>query len=227
VAIEKAMPIPVMEAPGLESSEALDLEASTLDLPFSISDIPASTIQVEPEMVKGDNAENNAFQDLEELFGSVDQGDRPISTEPPEPSAHRYIDQYIRGNQSLVTRLAHRLQDSNPQTAPTLSNTIRVDLDRLERLNNLVGELVTQENGSILQNQQFQTMLGALLKRFSRFEQITRDLQDILDRSQSDRARLDAPAQSDNSSGFDALQMDSYSGAHLLMQETVEEIAQL
>ena len=38
--------------------------------------------------------------------------------------------------------------------APYISETIRVDLPRLERLNNFSSELVTQENASILQSTQ-------------------------------------------------------------------------
>jgi two-component system, chemotaxis family, sensor histidine kinase and response regulator PixL len=186
-------------------------------LTFSISDIPVSTIQVEAIEL---HSEQDSFKDLETLFSDV-----PAASEKPQPAA-RYIDQYIQGNQSLVTRLANRLQDANPQNAPSVSNTIRVDLERLERLNNLVGELVTQENGTSLYNQQLQGMLKSVLKRLSHFEQITHNLQDLIDRGQNDRARLQESLVSEPPQ-FDALQMDAYSNVHLLMQETVEEIAQL
>jgi two-component system, chemotaxis family, sensor histidine kinase and response regulator PixL len=186
-------------------------------LTFSVSDIPVSTIQVEAIEI---NQEQDSFQDLETLFS-----DNPAVQ--PEPTVNRFIDRYIRGNQSLVNRLANRLQSANPQTAPTISNTIRVDLERLERLNNLVGELVTQENGAALYNHQLQGMLKSVLKRLNRFEQITQNLQDLIDRGQNDRARLQERSQGEGASQFDALQMDAYSNVHLLMQETVEEIAQL
>jgi two-component system, chemotaxis family, sensor histidine kinase and response regulator PixL len=186
---------------------------------FATSGIPVSTIQVDAIAV---HSEQDSFRDLDTLFSDV----LPASVKP-EPAASRYIDQYIRGNQSLVTRLANRLQDANPQNAPVISNTIRVDLERLERLNNLVGELVTQENGTILYNQQLQGMLNSVLKRFSHFEQITKDLQDLIDRGQNDRARLQKVSDLSEPPQFDALQMDSYNGVHVLMQETVEEIAQL
>ncbi|MBW4522693.1 MAG: response regulator [Scytolyngbya sp. HA4215-MV1] len=133
-----------------------------------------------------------------------------------------------------------------PPDAPYLTNAVRVDMARLERLNNLVGELVTQENSSLLDNQQLQSTLGLMLQRFSRFEQITKALQDWTDLSQSVQAHLPtlhpstalwAEHRSESSADsaalllpladFDPLQMDSYSHLHTLVQESIEEIAQL
>lgn len=128
--------------------------------------------------------------------------------------------------------------------SPYLSNMVRVDLSRLERLNNLVGELVTQENSAILQNQQLQGLVARIIQRFTRFEQISHELEIWTDRSQNDRARLQAEqtgmssVQSpiaaigletawETSVDFDPLQMDTYSDLYTLVQETMEEIAQL
>jgi two-component system, chemotaxis family, sensor histidine kinase and response regulator PixL len=219
---------PLVETASVDLDSLADLE-SLIDAPvtvlepsFPISDIPVSTLNVEAIEVNANN-QPDSFQDLDQLF---EDSPKNALTSPAaaKPAASRYIDQYIKGNESLVTRLANRLQDTT-NSAPVLSNTIRVDLERLERLNNLVGELVTQENGSILQNQNLHGMVHAVLKRFSRFEKITKDLQDLIDRSQNDQARLQDTALPEQI--FDALQMDSYSSVHLLMQETVEEIAHL
>ncbi|OLP16312.1 hypothetical protein BST81_22215 [Leptolyngbya sp. 'hensonii'] len=115
--------------------------------------------------------------------------------------------------------------------APYLANTVKVDLSRLERLNNLVGELVTHENSALSQNQQLQGTLDLTLLRLSRFEQITKQLQDWIDRGQNTQVQIQSPdrAASLNLSltEFDPLQMDSYSHLHLLVQETIEEMAQV
>jgi two-component system, chemotaxis family, sensor histidine kinase and response regulator PixL len=208
----------VIEEAAIDSEALAELE-SLIDAP--VSDMPVSTLHVEAIEVSSNSA-IDSFQDLDQWF---EDAPKPRLTSPAaaKPAASRYIDQYIKGNESLAIRLANRLQDTTQ--APVLSNTIRVDLERLERLNNLVGELVTQENGSILQNQNLHGMVNAVLKRFSRFEKITNDLQDLIDRSQNDQARLQDVALPEQT--FDALQMDSYSSVHLLMQETVEEIAHL
>lgn len=55
---------------------------------------------------------------------------------------------------------------------------IRIDLERLEILNNLVGELATQDNSLILYNQQGQGSLETLDKGWHRFHQLMVQLQD-------------------------------------------------
>jgi two-component system, chemotaxis family, sensor histidine kinase and response regulator PixL len=128
----------------------------------------------------------------------------------------------------------------NSGNTPAFSNTIRVDLGRLDRLNNLIGELVTQENSALMQSQQIQSVLGSALLRFGRFEKVTKQLQGLMDTSQTDRARMQGskPTQSGASqdwdnpvlmpgADFDPLQMDAYNDFDLMIQEAVDEIAQL
>jgi two-component system, chemotaxis family, sensor histidine kinase and response regulator PixL len=118
--------------------------------------------------------------------------------------------------------------------APMLSNAIRVDLDRLDRLNNLVGEMVSQENSSILQNQQLMEILTMMLQRVGRFDHLTRELRTYLDGSQTAHSHMPQTsstasiAQPSNLvSEFDPLQMDNYSDLSVVMQETIDEIAQI
>jgi two-component system, chemotaxis family, sensor histidine kinase and response regulator PixL len=144
------------------------------------------------------------------------------------------------------------------QPAAQRGETMRVELSRLERLNNLVGELVTQENASLLQSQQLQAKIKRLQGRFQQFEQLSKGLQDWMDKSQkaSVRGSLVGHAatahhnpllqsvrptipsmdefsveSADSIAGsetvFDALEMDSYSTLHTLMQEALEDIAQM
>jgi chemotaxis family two-component system sensor histidine kinase/response regulator PixL len=129
-----------------------------------------------------------------------------------------------------------------------LAAMVRVDLGRMERLNNLVGELVTQENGALLQNQQLQETLRTLQRRFDRFEQIAKELEKCLDTSQTSQVKsrstgLNANLSERNSASltaslnptnalselesFDPLLMDSYSYVYTVVQESLEEIAQM
>ncbi len=129
---------------------------------------------------------------------------------------------------------------ANSANTPAFSNTIRVDLSRLDRLNNLIGELVTQENSALMQSQQIQSVLGSALLRFGRFEKVTKQLQGLMDTSQTDRARMQGAKPSQSGGGqdwdnpvlmpgadFDPLQMDAYNDFDLMIQEAVDEIAQL
>ncbi len=119
-----------------------------------------------------------------------------------------------------------------------MTDSIRVDFLRLERLNNLVGELVTQENGALLQSQQLQEKLKRLQQRFFHFEGVSKNLQTWMDQSlqsdvKSQRPELYRPSQGTQNpdlasvADFDPLQMDSYSGLYTLLQEALEEIAQM
>jgi len=56
-------------------------------------------------------------------------------------------------------------------TAPTPQRSVRVDLDRMERINNLVGELSINRNSLSLQNEQLQRKLQELLRRFAKFQE--------------------------------------------------------
>jgi chemotaxis family two-component system sensor histidine kinase/response regulator PixL len=63
-------------------------------------------------------------------------------------------------------------------SSPSPSLGVRVDLDRLEMLTNLVGELATQDNSLLLQNQQSQTSLETVEKGWNRFYQLMVKLQE-------------------------------------------------
>lgn len=77
-------------------------------------------------------------------------------------------------------QITRSLNDSNPSSVlkeqkPKLG--VRVDVDRLELLNNLVGDLVTQENSFLLQQQQNKEILDAIAQRLNRFNKLTRSFQ--------------------------------------------------
>ncbi|BAZ44533.1 CheA signal transduction histidine kinase [Chondrocystis sp. NIES-4102] len=131
--------------------------------------------------------------------------------------------------------------------APTQAATklsVKVDLERLERMNNLVGELTINRNSLALQNQQLQLNVAELGQKFLNFRELTQKLRDISDimlleqRSQSLRNPLTevntasyqsstTPLLLDGATEFDALEMDSYSSLYASLQEILEEIVQL
>ena len=130
------------------------------------------------------------------------------------------------------------------KVTPYIAETVRVDLPRLERLNNFSSELVTQENASMLQNQQLQSKIERIQKQFKGFENLSKNLQTWLDKAQRSQVKtqddrltnsanfsLSSTISSANSSNlladFDPLQMDSYNRLHSVIQEALEEIAQM
>ncbi len=69
------------------------------------------------------------------------------------------------------------VKSNYPANANTLNMGVRVDLARLDLINNLVGELVTQENSFLLQNQQYKETIEALQQGYDRLSKVTRQMQ--------------------------------------------------
>jgi chemotaxis family two-component system sensor histidine kinase/response regulator PixL len=130
------------------------------------------------------------------------------------------------------------------KAAAAANLSVRVDFNRLERMNNLVGELSINRNSLSLQNDQIQGGVKELLSRFARFQKMTGQLRELSDRMlvtpmnaelgglRSDRDSTAASAQSaefklQNLTEFDALEMDSYGALYSLLQGLVEEMIQL
>ncbi|PSB43422.1 hybrid sensor histidine kinase/response regulator [Chamaesiphon polymorphus] len=131
-------------------------------------------------------------------------------------------------------RRVKKTRKVSPTTAPQLS--IRVALDRLDRMNNLMGELATERHGLALYNEQFQDTLGQLRSKCENFQTIGDRLQQIADTlaistqaapanpaAPSDKLRLDLAL----GEQFDALELDRYSELHNLSQATIEQLAQI
>jgi chemotaxis family two-component system sensor histidine kinase/response regulator PixL len=110
-----------------------------------------------------------------------------------------------------------------PVVAANLS--VRVDLDRLERMNNTIGELTINRNSLSLQNEQLQDSVLELSKKFTRFRGFTNKLREI-----SDLISIESKPNSNTfnlESDFDSLELDSYNQLYSLVQGILEEIVQL
>jgi len=135
---------------------------------------------------------------------------------------------------------------SAQKTAAKLS--VRVDLDRLERMNNLVGELTINRNSLGLQNEQLQSKVSELERKFGRFRSVAKQLQEVSDRMLLEARNRHFPNSAvnlasvskemtveketraaDNSAiaDFDALELDSYNQLYSSLQEIIEEMVQL
>ena len=126
-------------------------------------------------------------------------------------------------------------QTTKPKTARKLF--LKVDLERLEKMNNLVGELTINRNSLALQNQQLQENVSQLERKFLRFDKIVEKVRTLSDMMLVGQ-RSDSLTRSNNSEGesnfgieeldrFDSLEMDSYSNLNSSLQEILEEIIQL
>lgn len=142
-----------------------------------------------------------------------------------------------------------------PIAAPIATNlTIRVDSARLEKMNNLVGELAINRDALSLQNEQLQSVVRELLQRFSRFQSLVSHVRELSDEMLVAPERLGAatgsrsegrnerqqndfdrpftvvnrsPALNLPGAEFDSLEMDRYGVLHPQLQEILENLVQM
>jgi chemotaxis family two-component system sensor histidine kinase/response regulator PixL len=172
----------------------------------------------------------------------------------PHPSSAIAPDKSARLQPAASPQLEAPIQQGEAVITPNL--TVRVSSERLERMNNLVGELAINRDGLSLQNEQLQAALRELLSRFSRFRDMVSHLRGLSDhmlveperrsyqRSSFTEARdiqelkgrfparafssaLPSTVTSPALAEFDPLEMDSYGVLHTQIQEILEDIAQL
>ncbi len=117
--------------------------------------------------------------------------------------------------------------------APTPQLSVRVSLDRLDRMNNIIGELAIERHGLALYNEQVRDNLHQMRDKCEKFQTIADRLQQLADslslvtlqQAVADAERL--PLASDLTARFDALELDRYSELHSIAQETSEQLAQV
>jgi two-component system, chemotaxis family, sensor histidine kinase and response regulator PixL len=119
--------------------------------------------------------------------------------------------------------------------APGSQLSVRVGLDRLERMNNLMGELAIERHGLAVSNEQFDQTLKQVRANCENFQAISTQLRQIADTLSI--STLPRPLPSDNSGvgsltdsfhqQFDVLELDRYSEVHTIAQATSEQLAQI
>ncbi|HSM84128.1 MAG TPA: ATP-binding protein, partial [Nodosilinea sp.] len=128
---------------------------------------------------------------------------------------------------------------SSPLPPPSLSPplpslTVRVDTQRLTRLENQLGELTINRNGLALQTNQIRLGLRELVSRFERVRATVEQLQGLSDQILIAPERQPVPTGGDAPAlararipGFDSLEMDTYTALYTSTQTLLEEMVQL
>jgi len=172
---------------------ALNTEALSLDLTPAISVTP---------LVEGEakhhaspvTGEGTAIPSLDDVFGSfsltseVNNSDLisliPVASTVPAPAPSQELPTDLATTvnaQVSVQKIVQKPESTATSTAPTPQLSVRVDVERLERMNNLVGELAINRNGLSLQNEQLQKTVQELLRRFAKFQEMGHDLRALSD----------------------------------------------
>jgi two-component system, chemotaxis family, sensor histidine kinase and response regulator PixL len=131
-----------------------------------------------------------------------------------------------------IPKLTRRKKSRKIDPTTTSQLTIRVALDRLERMNNSVGELSIERNGLALHGEQTKDTIRELRSKCASFQTIGDRLRQLAD-SLSIAARYsisdsaNSALSNDLHHQFDDLELDRYGELHRIAQETVEQIAQI
>ena len=250
---------------GFDSFDSLDDDSSDQDFDIFTQDLGLDNENNRLEVDIFNDLDNHLNNDSNDDLSSLSElreffaPDQTLPTKPQETQSHQSSRQPKTSLKSAPTATTSTTSPSNnsiaavekdaailpskatgkmPElAAPYISETVRVDVLRLERLNNFSSELVTQENASVLQNQQLQAKIERLQKQFKGFENLSKNLQTWLDKAQRSQVRtqdfsalsssLNLSTSTNPLADFDPLQMDSYSRLHNVIQEALEEIAQM
>lgn len=211
----------------------VELLPDTADAPILTSQPDLATVQQEGTLESIEIAVQSAERLFEQLPSLADQ----IAVQPvSQPQSVAKSEEEVGWKQPL------RSDQPIAQAAPT-NLSVRVDLHRLERMNNLVGELAINRNSLALQNDQLQGSVRDLVERFDRFQSLIGQLQDLSDRmlvapvsrnsyrsgrvNQAEHMEAQTGTTSTLITSFDALEMDRYSILHFQLQEIFEQVMQL
>ncbi len=163
-----------------------------------------------------------AVQSIEQIFESL-----PAIQDLPAPTSQSKPTDSTGANPPAANKVA---------ASPSPKLSVRVDSERLERMNNLVGELAINRNGLSLQNDQLQGSVQELLNRFVRVQNLVGGLRKVSDqmlvapeRYNGTLPRLITQLSESaiDRANFDSLELDSYGVLHMKLQELLEDMMQL
>jgi chemotaxis family two-component system sensor histidine kinase/response regulator PixL len=185
---------------------------------------------------------------LTEVFGNfVDQDEEADSKTESAPELPNENKDYNSNLPSLSTAPSNPISSLKlhpsplPNSPPKVKiprSIVRVDLELLERLSHMGGELLINHNRQANINEQLQAALAQLRWRHRRHQQTISQLRDWSDRLlsiQTNNTKENFPYcqlpitnyPSPITNNFDSLELDRYSELHLLLQSLLEEMVQL
>ncbi|NEO40766.1 MAG: response regulator [Moorea sp. SIOASIH] len=170
---------PVANSPNPSSTASAPLKNSSLEVPKTLE---------------------AAVEKIEQIFESLPPlQDMPKADVPSPPTlpAAAFLANELAINQTTQSAKSQQHQPTRPNqptpkpsehpsqspTSISPESSVRVNLKRLERMNNLVGELVINRNSIGLQNEQLQVAVRELTQRFDLCQTIVSQLQDLSDQS--------------------------------------------
>ncbi|MBD1809633.1 response regulator [Microcoleus sp. FACHB-SPT15] len=197
----------------------------------------------------------DAFDDLELLLEDIntaEQSSAPVTSKAPETDSLddefgdlekllEQADQTMGGPQKAIADQRQARSVIRPRNGARLfEQTMRVPVKHLDSLSNLVGELVVNRNSLEQDQERLRQFLDNLSHQVLALSDVGARMQDLYERSLLETSLLSSrPGQrssfhsdrapNNNSSGmeYDPLEMDRFTGFHLLSQEMIELIVRV
>ena len=239
----------------LDGESELDLELDGLEDLVTIDGLDESSLELnsesELETLELDGLEDLVTidgLDLEANFDSLldsDSNKTPDSiaesTADDEPVISELNSKAIAHTPSIPTPLRQKspAAPAPVNKAQAFDQTMRVSVRKLDELNNLIGELVVKRNRLEDDQERLRTFLDNLLGHVQSLGEAGAKMHDMYERSllegalmasRQSRTAVGAGAGSNSESqeeGLDALEMDRFTGFHLLSQEIIELIVRV
>ena len=235
----------ILEAPGLpqelddfaqldgllDSSPSSETSLDSLDNLDALLDSPISS---------NGNGSSLELDDLDSLLDSP-----PPPAPPQEPDSglgtldEDLSDLMLQADMLGGPPVAAGLGQPGRRAAVT-QQSMKVPVKQLDNLNNLVGEMVVNRNSLETDQERLRQSIDKLLYQVQQLGDVGQRLQDLYERSLLENALLASrqsvmqPSrsshhheESSHHDGFDALEMDRFSGFHLLSQEMIELIVRV
>ena len=221
---------------GLENNELdslLDLDSGTDSLDSLIMEPAAS---LDESLSSLDSDLNGTDLDLDSLL------DEPSQTAPTPIATTPVIVPSVPAPQPAIAKSPASPAPSTVK-AQAFDQTMRVSVRKLDNLNNLIGELVVKRNRLEDDQERLRRFLDNLLGHVQSLGEAGAKMHDMYERSllegalmASRQSRANAAVAAGSSSfvkeepqeeGLDALEMDRFTGFHLLSQDIIELIVRV
>ncbi len=147
------------------------------------------------------------------------------------------IDQILQSISTHIPEVQPPSTPPSPATSNPAAPTIRVAIDRLDRLSHAVGELLIDENQHNSRAEKIYRLNKEAIEELSRVHYQLGQIRDWSDKNllHTDRSRAAARPTAPNTplniihnqTGFDVLEMDVYSDLHILIQKLADHLDNL
>jgi two-component system, chemotaxis family, sensor histidine kinase and response regulator PixL len=246
-----AEPIPTQPKTLLEPG-ITPLGSTLFELQESIEELEPDPAEVDPNSPSLSEFGLDRFMFVEQRLTESDVAHltlmEPDLEQVPQPQTTQF---QATQTHKIDAPLANPKPRTGAPTTPANQLTVKLEIERLDRMNNQLGELAINRNSLSLQNSQLQDSLQEMRRRFSRFmgvgdqlkgqlgqmlispERYARNRQEMVPNLMAAKqltAWGQRPQQLDQSpleNEFDALELDSYNEIYNQLQEAMEMILQI